>query len=151
VEAETRDFRARGFARLQQRVLRRDVDLFAVDNKLGHVFLLQVIQFGVVANSSFPMLVLAAPIFPLGGHPGRVVPGVVGQIADQWRRRMPPALPEQRLLAARLFARCLGIWPPELAIMASQIPVFPRHGVAPRVAPSLFRRLAHRAVGVGIA
>ena len=36
VEAEARDFRARGFARLEQRVLRRNVDLFAVDNDLGH-------------------------------------------------------------------------------------------------------------------
>ena len=36
VEAEARDFRARGLAGLQQRVLRRDVDLFAVDDELGH-------------------------------------------------------------------------------------------------------------------
>ncbi len=38
VEAEARDFRARGFAGLEQRVLRRNVDLFAVDNDLGHGF-----------------------------------------------------------------------------------------------------------------
>jgi hypothetical protein len=36
MEAEARDLRAAGLARLQQRVGRRDVDLFAVDNKLGH-------------------------------------------------------------------------------------------------------------------
>ena len=36
VEAEARDFRARGLAGLQQRVLRRDVDLLAVDDELGH-------------------------------------------------------------------------------------------------------------------
>src|SRR5262249_36452872 len=37
MEAEVRDLRARGLARLQQRVVRRDVDLFAVDDELGHV------------------------------------------------------------------------------------------------------------------
>src|SRR5262249_43807797 len=37
MEAEARDLRARGLARLQQRVVRRDVDLFAVDDELGHV------------------------------------------------------------------------------------------------------------------
>src|SRR5262249_41459124 len=37
VEAEARDFRARGLTRLQQRVVRWDVDLFAVDDELGHV------------------------------------------------------------------------------------------------------------------
>ena len=37
MEAEARDLRARCLARLQQRVVRRDVDLFAVDDELGHV------------------------------------------------------------------------------------------------------------------
>ena len=36
VEAEARNFRARRLARLQQRVFRRNVDLFAVDDELGH-------------------------------------------------------------------------------------------------------------------
>jgi hypothetical protein len=35
--AEARNLGARGFARLKQRVLRRYVDLFAVDNELGHL------------------------------------------------------------------------------------------------------------------
>ncbi len=37
MEAEARDLRARRLARLQQRVLGRDVDLGAVDDELGHV------------------------------------------------------------------------------------------------------------------
>src|SRR5262249_60228084 len=37
MEAEARDLRARSLARLQQRVVRRDVDLFAVDDELGHL------------------------------------------------------------------------------------------------------------------
>src|SRR5262249_60888349 len=37
MEAEVRDLRARGLARLQQRVVRRNIDLFAVDDELGHV------------------------------------------------------------------------------------------------------------------
>ncbi len=37
MEAEARDLRARCLARLQQRVVRRDIDLFAVDDELGHV------------------------------------------------------------------------------------------------------------------
>src|SRR5262249_54426066 len=37
VEAEARDLRTCGLARLQQRVVRRDVDLFAVDDELGHL------------------------------------------------------------------------------------------------------------------
>src|SRR5262249_23265486 len=36
MEAEPRNFRARGLAGLQQSVFRRDVDLFAVDDQLGH-------------------------------------------------------------------------------------------------------------------
>ena len=36
LEAEARNFRTRRLARLQQRVFRRNVDLFAVDNELGH-------------------------------------------------------------------------------------------------------------------
>ncbi len=36
VEAEAWDFRARGLARLEQRVLRRDIDLFSVNDDLGH-------------------------------------------------------------------------------------------------------------------
>ncbi|MBA7473631.1 hypothetical protein ES707_08972 [subsurface metagenome] len=34
--AEARDFGARGLARLEQRVLRRHVDLFAIDDEFGH-------------------------------------------------------------------------------------------------------------------
>jgi hypothetical protein len=34
MEAEARDLRARGLARLKQRVTRRDVDLFAIDDEL---------------------------------------------------------------------------------------------------------------------
>ena len=37
VEAEARDLRAGGLAGLQQRVVRRDIDLFAVDDDLGHL------------------------------------------------------------------------------------------------------------------
>ena len=37
MEAEARDFRARGLAGLEQRVLRRDVDLVSVDDELGHL------------------------------------------------------------------------------------------------------------------
>src|SRR5262244_599488 len=37
VEAEARDLGARRLARLQQRVFRRDVDLRAVDDELGHL------------------------------------------------------------------------------------------------------------------
>ncbi len=36
VEAEARNLRTRSLAGLEQRVLRRDVDLFSVDNDLGH-------------------------------------------------------------------------------------------------------------------
>ena len=36
VEAEARHFRARGLARLEQRVFRRNVELFAVDDDLAH-------------------------------------------------------------------------------------------------------------------
>ena len=36
MEAEARDFRARGLAGLEQRVLRRDVDLVSVNDELGH-------------------------------------------------------------------------------------------------------------------
>src|SRR5262249_54372976 len=36
VEAKARNLRARGLARLEQGVLRRNVDLFAVDDELGH-------------------------------------------------------------------------------------------------------------------
>src|SRR6185295_7095498 len=36
VVAEARDFGARGLARLQQRVLRGHIDLFAVDDEFGH-------------------------------------------------------------------------------------------------------------------
>jgi hypothetical protein len=39
---------------------------------------LQVTQFVVVVNSHFPMLMLAAAVITLGGHPGRVVPAMVG-------------------------------------------------------------------------
>src|SRR5665647_1329238 len=83
------------------------------------------------------MLVLAAPVFPLGRHPGRVVPRVVGHIENHCRRRMAPALPEQRSFAAWLLTRGLRIWPPEFTIMAPQIPVFPRHANAPRAACQL--------------
>jgi len=34
--AKARDFRARGLARLQQRVFRGNIDLFAVDDEFGH-------------------------------------------------------------------------------------------------------------------
>ena len=45
VEAEARNFRARRLARLQQRVLRGDVDLRAVDDELGHrMFLAPLIR-----------------------------------------------------------------------------------------------------------
>ena len=36
VEAEARDFRAGGFASLEQRVLRRDIDFFSINDNLGH-------------------------------------------------------------------------------------------------------------------
>ena len=36
VEAEARNLRTRSLAGLEQRILRRDVDLFSVDNDLGH-------------------------------------------------------------------------------------------------------------------
>ena len=41
VEAEARDLGARRLARLQQRVVGRDVDLFAVDDELGHEVLVK--------------------------------------------------------------------------------------------------------------
>jgi hypothetical protein len=36
VETEARDFRTRSFASLEQRVLHWNVDLFVIDDELGH-------------------------------------------------------------------------------------------------------------------
>ena len=80
VETEARDFRARGFAGLEQRVLRRNIDLFAVDNKLGHACFFNSCD---PASSLLNMLMFAAPVVALGGRPSRIMPAVVGQIGDE--------------------------------------------------------------------
>ena len=55
VEAEARDFRARGLAGLEQRVLRRDVDLLAVDDELGHPSVLRsVTHIGPISITARP-------------------------------------------------------------------------------------------------
>ena len=70
MEAEARDFRARGFAGLEQRVLRRNVDLFAVDDELGHAFFFSSSDPTFSShNSHFPVRVLAAPVVALRGRP----------------------------------------------------------------------------------
>ncbi len=62
VEAEARNFRARGLAGLEQRVLRRDVDLFAVDDDLGHAAcsLLRRRECAVFHNACAPAKLLPA-------------------------------------------------------------------------------------------
>ncbi len=136
VETEARDFRARGFAGLEQRVLRRNVDLFAVDNKLGHACFFNSRD---PASSLLYMLMLAAPIVALGGRPSRIVAAVVGQIGDERRRRAAPALPEDRSFPARLISGRFRRRPPEPAMAAPQIPVFEHHRLAPRVSRPLLR------------
>ena len=81
VEAEARDFRAGGFASLQQRVLRRNVDLFAVDNELSHVCRV-FSPFKPALSLLLNMLMLAAPIVAFGGRPDRVAAAVIGQIGN---------------------------------------------------------------------
>jgi hypothetical protein len=62
MEAETRNFRARGFAGLEQRILRRNVDLFAVNNDFGH--------FPEFVHTSMQnVLVLTAPVFAFRRRP----------------------------------------------------------------------------------
>ncbi len=117
VEAEARNFRTRGFARLEQRVLRRDVDLFAVDNKLGHFS--QVFSSVEAAPSSLlNVLVLAAPVVAFGGRPSGVPAGMVRQIGDHSRRRVTLAQTEDRAFAARLISGPFRCRPPEPAMVA---------------------------------
>ena len=78
------------------------------------------------------MLVLTAPIIPLGGCPYRVFRTVVREIADHRRRCGTPAPPEYRYLAYWLGA-CSPCRPPELTVAASQVLVFPRHDFTPRL------------------
>src|SRR6266511_1986435 len=102
VEAEARDFRACGLAGLQQRVVRRDVDLFAVDDELGH--------------RSCPLSVTrSAPISttaPPAGFPSRRRGRSARTAVDAGAARPPPARSADAWLApttsrnsARPFAR----------------------------------------------
>jgi hypothetical protein len=70
------------------------------------------------------VLVLAAPIVAFGGRPSRVAVTVVGQIDDHGRRRIAPALPEDRTFALRLMVGAFCGRPPEPATAASHILVF---------------------------